>query len=127
MSRIKTKTNFIYTDINKVQHIMDFGLIFHWGIYSITAYDDPISAKRRRMQNGSEWYLKRLLEDGRFRPISGWKETQEDYKTGEDLMILHQQVKEKGGRFLLNLGPDYNGRLDPKEVTVLRDFAELKK
>ena len=56
---------------------MDFGLIFHWGLYSVTAYDDPISARRRRMQNGSEWYLKRLLEKGDYRPISGWKETQD--------------------------------------------------
>ncbi len=61
---------------------MDFGLIFHWGVYSVTAYDDPVSARRRRMQNGSEWYLKRLHEDGRFRPISGWKETQ-DYHSRE--------------------------------------------
>lgn len=54
-----------------------FGLIFHWGVYSVTAYDDPISARRRKMQNGSEWYLKRLIEKGDYRPISGWKETQE--------------------------------------------------
>ena len=56
---------------------MEFGLIFHWGLYSVTAYDNPVSARRRRTQNGSEWYLKRLLEKGTFRPISGWKETQE--------------------------------------------------
>jgi len=55
---------------------MSFGLIFHWGLYSVPSYDDPVSATRRRTQNGSEWYLKRLTETGKFRPISGWRETQ---------------------------------------------------
>ena len=59
----------------------NFGLIFHWGVYSVPAYDDPVSAKRRRTQNGSEWYMKRLLETGNYRPISGWKETQAYHKT----------------------------------------------
>lgn len=54
-----------------------FGIIFHWGLYSIPAFDDTESAKRRFTQNGSEWYLKRLTETGDFRPISGWKETQD--------------------------------------------------
>lgn len=54
----------------------EIGLIFHWGLYSITAYDDPISARRRRIQNGSEWYLKRLMEKGTYRPIAGWQQTQ---------------------------------------------------
>lgn len=55
----------------------DIGVIFHWGLYSVSAYDDVKSARRRRMGNGSEWYLKRLAEKGDYRPISGWKETQE--------------------------------------------------
>jgi alpha-L-fucosidase len=32
------------------------------------------------MQNGSEWYLLRLLESGTYRPMSGWKETQQFHK-----------------------------------------------
>lgn len=58
----------------------EIGVIFHWGIYSVPAYDTIVSAKRRRTQNGSEWYAKRLSEKGGFRPISGWKETQEYHK-----------------------------------------------
>ena len=55
---------------------MEFGLIIHWGLYSVPAYDSVNSAKIRKMQNGSEWYLKRLLEnDKTFRPISGHKAT----------------------------------------------------
>ena len=57
-----------------------FGIIFHWGVYSVPAYDDPTSAARRKIQNGSEWYAKRLSETGAFRPVTGWKETQEHHK-----------------------------------------------
>lgn len=56
------------------------GIIFHWGLYSVGGYDSVSSARRRRMQNGSEWYLKRLTEKGDYRPISGWKETQQYHK-----------------------------------------------
>jgi len=54
---------------------MEVGIIFHWGLYSVPCYDSVNSANRRKMQNGSEWYLKRLVEDSDFRPISGHKET----------------------------------------------------
>ncbi len=53
------------------------GVIFHWGIYSVPAYDSIKSARRRKTQNGSEWYKKRLLEKSDYRPISGYKETQQ--------------------------------------------------
>lgn len=52
----------------------DLRFIFHWGIYSVPAFDDPKSARRRKLQNGSEWYLKRLMNVS-FRPPSGTKET----------------------------------------------------
>ncbi len=47
------------------------GVIFHWGLYSVPAYDDMVSVRRRKMQNGSEWYKKRLEEKSDYRPISG--------------------------------------------------------
>ena len=37
-----------------------FGVILHWGLYSVPAYDDVGSARGRRIQNGSEWYNERL-------------------------------------------------------------------
>ncbi len=40
----------------------DFGLIIHLGLYSVPAYDDVSSARRRRIGNGSEWYLNRLIK-----------------------------------------------------------------
>lgn len=58
----------------------EIGLIFHWGLYSVPAYDCIQSVYKRKMKNGSEWYLKRLMESGTYRPISGWKETQEYHK-----------------------------------------------
>lgn len=54
---------------------MDFGIIIHYGVYSHFAYDDIKSARRRRIQNGSEWYYGRLSETGTFRPISGHQNT----------------------------------------------------
>lgn len=51
------------------------GIIFHWGLYSVTAFDDIKSERRRKMKNGSEWYYKRLHENSDYRPISGHKET----------------------------------------------------
>lgn len=50
------------------------GIIFHWGLYSVPAFC-PVREKQG-LNNGSEWYLKRLMEKGTFRPIYGWKETQ---------------------------------------------------
>lgn len=56
---------------------MEFGIIFHWGLYSVPAYDSIKSARRRKLQNGSEWYLKRLTENGTYRPVSGHLETKD--------------------------------------------------
>lgn len=50
---------------------MTFGIIIHYGLYSYYGYDDVNSAKRRRVQNGSEWYYGRLIDTNNFRPISG--------------------------------------------------------
>ena len=60
---------------------MDFGIIFHFGLFSVPAFDDPKLIVRRTIQNGSEWYQKRLEEKGNYRPISGWKETQKYHET----------------------------------------------
>ena len=42
--------------------LSSFGIIVHWGIYSVPAYDHVESAKKRKIQNGSEWYFGRLLK-----------------------------------------------------------------
>lgn len=53
------------------------GIILHWGLYSVYAFDDIKSLRRRKLKNGSEWYMKRLTtKETDFRPISGYKETQ---------------------------------------------------
>jgi alpha-L-fucosidase len=53
----------------------EIGAIVHYGLYSIYAYDDIESAKRRKISNGSEWYYLRLKSENSFRPISGYKKT----------------------------------------------------
>ena len=50
---------------------MTYSIIIHYGLYSYYAYDDISSAKKRTIQNGSEWYLGRLTDNNKYRPISG--------------------------------------------------------
>ena len=38
-----------------------FGIIIHWGVYSVPAFDSTEHAKKRKIMNGSEWYLRRLV------------------------------------------------------------------
>jgi alpha-L-fucosidase len=53
------------------------GVIVHWGLYSVPAFDTVASARRRSIQNGSEWYLQRLrMSETSYHPTSGWRETQ---------------------------------------------------
>ncbi|GAM19263.1 hypothetical protein SAMD00019534_024380 [Acytostelium subglobosum LB1] len=52
-------------------------------------------------------------------------QTKEHYKTGQGLFDLYNQVKLLGGRFLLNLGPDCDGQLDPFEVESLLELGKL--
>jgi len=60
-----------------VENTPEIFFILHWGIYSVPAFDSLESAKRRTIQNGSEWYLKRLItKPTDFRPTTGWRETQ---------------------------------------------------
>jgi hypothetical protein len=40
---------------------LKFGIIIHWGIYAVPGYDDPKCASRRKIQNGSEWYVENLV------------------------------------------------------------------
>jgi alpha-L-fucosidase len=59
---------------------MNYGIIIHYGLYSYYGYDDINSVKRRKTQNGSEWYYGRLVDNNNFRPISGHKSTKKHHK-----------------------------------------------
>jgi alpha-L-fucosidase len=50
------------------------GTIFHYGIYSVPAFDET-NVNLRKTKNGSEWYKARLEETSDFRPIAGHKAT----------------------------------------------------
>lgn len=54
---------------------LKFGIIIHWGIYSVPGYDDPECASRRKIKNGSEWYAERLKKT--FRETKADKLTKE--------------------------------------------------
>lgn len=58
----------------------EIGIIFHFGLYSIYGFDSVKSANKRKIKNGSEWFLKRLYP-GTYRPVSGYKETQEYFES----------------------------------------------
>jgi alpha-L-fucosidase len=81
-----------------------FGVIFHWGLYSVPAFDDIVSARKRKIQNGSEWYQKRLLEKSTFRPTSGWKETQE-YHEGQFANQPYHKFSEQFDEESINFNP----------------------
>src|SRR5688500_14506864 len=59
-----------------------FGVIFHWGLYSVPAFDDVASAKRRKIKNGSEWYQNRLYKT--FRESNADKATKTYHETHYD-------------------------------------------
>lgn len=59
---------------------LDYGIIIHYGLYSYYGYDDLVSVKRRKTQNGSEWYYGRLIDNNKFRPISGHNSTKKYHK-----------------------------------------------
>lgn len=62
-------------------NVPEIGMIVHWGLYAVPAFDCVALAMYRKIQNGSEWYAKRLsVRPGSFRPTSGWKETQAYHK-----------------------------------------------
>lgn len=46
------------------------GFIFHVGLYSYFGYDEIESARKRKIQNGSEWFLARI-QPQQYRKISG--------------------------------------------------------
>jgi alpha-L-fucosidase len=48
-----------------------------------------------------------------------------DYKNGQELYQLYQKVREKGGRFLLNIGPDQQGNIDVNEMNSLNELKIL--
>ncbi len=39
---------------------LNLSIMFHWGIYSVPAFDDMQSLRKRKVQNASEWYLEHL-------------------------------------------------------------------
>jgi len=49
---------------------------------------------------------------------------QKDFKSGEELYLLYNNVKNKGGNFLLNMGPLSDGTLDPLEIKSINELSK---
>jgi len=85
---------------------MSFGVIIHYGLYSYYGYDDITSAKKRNVQNGSEWYYGRLIDTNTFRPVSGQSYTKEYHKENHqdvDYFDNLDKITDVGIKCLINL------------------------
>jgi alpha-L-fucosidase len=71
---------------------MTFGIIIHYGLYSFYGYDDVRSAKKRRVQNGSEWYYGRLIDTNNFRPISGQSYTKKYHQENHNNIDYFENI-----------------------------------
>lgn len=49
-------------------------------------------------------------------------QTPSDYKSGKQLHQLYQKVRDKQGRFMINIGPNADGTLDPREEQSLSEL-----
>lgn len=93
-----------------------FGLIFHWGIYSVPAFC-RVKISNKGLNNGSEWYLKRLsVKENDFRPISGYKETQKyhsenygekEYSEFKDDFKAEKWNPDEWMKFAIDIGAEY--------------------
>lgn len=54
-----SKTAVPHKDPEAAKYFKRFGVIFHWGIYSIFAYNPPRAKSSKGLYNGSEWYWSR--------------------------------------------------------------------
>ena len=72
----------------------NYGVIIHYGLYSVYGYDDINSARRRSTQNGSEWYYGRLIDTNTFRPISGHVLTKQYHKNNFGDMDYFERINE---------------------------------
>lgn len=61
------------------EKLQQLGFLFHIGLFSFFGFDDATSARRRKIQQGSELYLERLQERT-FRPVSGSERTKAYHK-----------------------------------------------
>jgi alpha-L-fucosidase len=104
----------------------NYGIIIHYGLYSYYAYDNPVSAKKRNVQNGSEWYYGRLIDKNNFRPISGQSYTKKyhnenfpdvDYFDNIDKILQDKKMienwvklcKKNGAKFIILTSKHHDG------------------
>lgn len=57
----------------------------------------------------------------------GYKSFDNNWKSAERILQLKDHLNERGLNYLLNVGPDYLGRIPGPAVDILRRAGELRK
>jgi alpha-L-fucosidase len=57
----------------------------------------------------------------------GYKKSDNNWKDAQTVYNHLKDINEKGGNFLLNVGPDGNGQVQPEAYAILKETAELLK
>lgn len=52
-----------------------------------------------------------------------YKPTNEEYKSGTELIQMFIEIRSKGGNLLINMGPDPNGRIPFEQERIFREMA----
>lgn len=52
-----------------------------------------------------------------------YRPTNENYKSGKDVILKFIDIRAKGGNFLLNFGPDPLGNFPPERLGILNEFS----
>jgi alpha-L-fucosidase len=55
----------------------------------------------------------------------GANKVAKQYKSGKELYKLYRSIQEKGGKFLLNIGPLSDGTILPQEESSLKEFSDI--
>lgn len=93
----------------------ELGIIFHLGLYSVYAYDNPKFAKMRQIKNGSEWYLNRITYTN-FRGSKSESDAKQyhkdnfnnqDYYLAENSFTLQNLDFDKWMEFVKSIGFSY--------------------
>ena len=57
----------------------------------------------------------------------GYKKHDHEWKSAQEIYDKLKDINEKGGNFLLNVGPDGNGEIQPEAIAILKETAALLK
>ncbi len=101
-----------------------FGMMIHWGLYALPAGE----WKGRRMADIGEW-LQLALESGMkymvmtSKHADGFAMFHLEEILRNEVRRIKKHLNTRGINYLLNVGPDYLGRIPAPSAKILRDVA----